>query len=598
MHELCGVPILIIADDDISGKALAAALESLNMLPVWSSGRVQAAECVRSTFFPIIILDSQQEDPDTLEMLRDLRKDVRYQLARILFITSQDNIRILPDYLRSGIDDYIVKPVLKEVLASRLYILWREQQRWMSVQVKGSKSGSENNGIAEAEVAYSDKLLLQRRYLNSLADNISAGVLLLDSELRVVEYNKLLKSWLPVLAAGTVYSELKKRLWCNSQPDSCPVYKCLQNNNSQSSICEVTIGEEEKVFKVLVLPVRAESGEIRNLLLLFNDITVETFADDKSLTELQSGTLSAVHDFCGLLGKSKVMLEMYQQLKLMSQSRDIVLLQGETGTGKELCAKALHKLSSWRSEPLLSVNCGSLPESILESELFGHTRGAFTGAAGNKAGLFVAAGRGTIFLDEIETATPHTQVALLRVLDQMEVMPIGGRIANKIYARIIVASNRNLEEMVMGSEFRDDLYYRICGRTINLPPLREHIDDLEELTEYFFARDCKNRVKRSFSPRSLELLKKYSWPGNVRELRNLINALIFSSVKPLIHPADLPVQYHNLSDTTLPTLAEHEKGLLEAALCHTSWNKSDTAKLLDISRNTVYSLIKKHGLDR
>ncbi len=596
MRELSGVPILIIADNDISGKALATVLESLNMLPVWCSNSIQATEYVRNDFFPIIILESQQINQSILNMLRDVRRDERYCHLRFLVLTSQDNIAAIPEYLHNGIDDYLLKPVMKDTLASRLYVLLREQQRLLSLKFFEKNFSMDMRGLTEKISKSSEQL--QQDYFSSLADNITAGVILLDSKFRVVKYNKLIKTWFSSIDTGICYRDLSSVFQSKFREASGSVYKCLQSGRDQSCISEVYIGDVKKVFEILVLPIKNQSNVTTNMLLIFNDITVKKDAASTQISDSKQRAVAECRGFCGLFGKSKVMLELYKKVELLSQSRDIVLLQGETGTGKELCANALHRLSPWSDEPLLTVNCGSLPESILESELFGHTRGAFTGAAGNKAGLFVAAGKGTIFLDEIETATAHTQVALLRVLDQMEVMPIGGRVAAKVYARVIIASNRDLGKMVAESQFRDDLYYRICGRTINLPSLREHIEDLDELADYFFTRDSRNRVKRYFSRRSLEILKKYSWPGNVREFRNLINSLVYSSTKPQIHPADLPEQYLSFESAAIPTLAAHEKELLEAALCHTSWNKSDTAKLLDISRNTVYSLIKKHGLDK
>lgn len=299
--------------------------------------------------------------------------------------------------------------------------------------------------------------------------------------------------------------------------------------------------------------------------------------------------------FCKMIGGSLKMNEAYRHIQTISRTDFTVLIQGETGTGKELAAEAVHNLSRRKDYPFIKVNCASLPESLLESELFGHMEGAFTGARKYKKGLFEAAQHGTILLDEIEAASRHTQASLLRVCENKEIVPVGGNAPVKLDVRIIAVSNKNLESLVSGNEFREDLFFRLIESVITLPPLRERVEDIPTLIEHFATR-FSNKRSYSFSPRAVEVLKKHDWPGNVRELRHMITRVLSMSTRTIIRPADLPEQIREKKDTPrgLKTLREQERELLIEALKRTSWNKLEAAKILGVARKTIYSLIKKH----
>lgn len=303
-----------------------------------------------------------------------------------------------------------------------------------------------------------------------------------------------------------------------------------------------------------------------------------------------------------LLGASRAMREVYRQIESAAISDMIVLLEGETGTGKELAARAIHETGPRRNRPFIAVNCGGLPEQLLESELFGHRKGSFTGATNDKRGLFEAAEGGTLLLDEIEAAPPSLQVVLLRVLDQREILPVGSLIPVKVDVKIIAASNRNLEAEVREKRLREDLFHRLCEYVIQMPPFRERMEDLPILAAKFFAAARKpgQRKNRKLSPKCQVILSRYSWPGNVREFKNLLLNLAESCPRSIVHPADLPSAFRERISTasTFITLREREKQAVAEALLIARDNKADAARLLGVSRKTVYALIVRHGLSQ
>ncbi|MCD6287884.1 MAG: sigma-54-dependent Fis family transcriptional regulator [Candidatus Hydrogenedentes bacterium] len=305
-------------------------------------------------------------------------------------------------------------------------------------------------------------------------------------------------------------------------------------------------------------------------------------------------------DHMGFVGTSAPMNRVRSQIRALAKHGLTVMIQGETGTGKELTARAIHDMSSRKNSPFLAVNCGALPESLLESELFGHVKGAFTGATSDKCGLFESAGDGTVFLDEIDSASAHTQAALLRVLDLKEVRPVGGRTTKPVAARILAACNKNLEKLVQEGTFREDLFYRVISSTIVLPPLRERVEDIPPLINYFVSECTRLNAGRAtkFSPRALEMMMRYSWPGNVRELKHTVQSIVLSSQKATLRPVDLPdtLRVSETAKSSFPSLNQIECHHIKNALQLAHENRSEAARLLQIGRSTLYSLLAKYEL--
>jgi len=321
--------------------------------------------------------------------------------------------------------------------------------------------------------------------------------------------------------------------------------------------------------------------------------------------------LKEKEEWSPLVGSSPAMLEVYKLVARVSESRSTVLLQGESGTGKELIARAIHANSPRRDKPFIPVNCGALPDTLLESEMFGHEKGAFTGAVGLKAGLFEAATGGTLFLDEIGELGPALQVKLLRVMQDQEVRRVGGTTSVKVDVRIIAATNRDLEQLVKEDKFRDDLFYRLNVVRITLPSLVDRKEDIPMLAHHFLQKYVGGTSSgvRGFLPETMALLKEYRWPGNVRELENAVERAVSLSHGPLVTPDDLPESIRTAApleakSTSAPdgdevclTLEEVEKRHLIRVLKEMKGNKVKAAKILGIDRRTLYRMAERFGLD-
>jgi two-component system response regulator HydG len=304
----------------------------------------------------------------------------------------------------------------------------------------------------------------------------------------------------------------------------------------------------------------------------------------------------------GMIGGSEPMRDVIRRLRLAAQSEVTTLLTGESGTGKELGARALHTLSARKSGPFLAVNCGALPETLLESELFGHVKGAFTGAHQNKAGLFEAASGGTLFMDEIGDVTPALQLKVLRALQEREIRRVGDAKTAKVDVRIVAATNKDLRKLVAEGAVRQDFFYRIRVFEIVLPPLRDRKDDLLALASHFLEEMAASRAQpvRSLSHEALRLLMDYDWPGNIRELRNALEHALVVVEGDVIQPQDLPVELRSpgrrSADSADGGGAEERSRILDA-LQRTGGSRVEAARQLGISRVTLWKKLKRLGID-
>ena len=318
----------------------------------------------------------------------------------------------------------------------------------------------------------------------------------------------------------------------------------------------------------------------------------------------------------GLVGHSRQMIELYMEIARVAAYRSTVLIYGESGTGKELVARAIHNNSPRNNQPFIAVNCGALTETLLEAELFGHTRGSFTGAVADKKGYFEEADSGTIFLDEIGETSPALQVKLLRVLQEGEVKRVGSSKSLKVDVRVVAATNRNLEDEVKASRFREDLFYRLSVITLRVPPLRERREDIPLLALHFLKRSCHDTGKRvSFSAAALRKLREYEWSGNVRELENTIEHAVLHTRGSIISEDDLPVRMRAIkpgeisaanstsagfSETNvfsdLPSMDEMERRYLVYVLEAVKGNRTRAAEVLKIDRRTLYRMAERFGI--
>ena len=310
------------------------------------------------------------------------------------------------------------------------------------------------------------------------------------------------------------------------------------------------------------------------------------------------------YNYDQLVGKSAKMQQIYEVIDRISNGSPTILIQGESGTGKELVANVIHQNSVRKNRPFIPVNCGAITEGLLESELFGHVKGAFTGAIKDSIGLFKAADGGTIFLDEIAEVQPTLQVKLLRALQERKIRPVGDTRETEVDVRVIAATNKNLEEAIKNKMFREDLYYRLNVISLHMPSLREIREDIPHLVNHFlkkFSRESPREVAR-ITPEALDLLMNYDWPGNVRQLENVMERAFALGVGDAIQVADLPPEVRrrlrgdtNGGDNGF-NLSENERVLITRALRKANGNKGEAAKLLGINLTTVYRKMEKYRI--
>ena len=334
------------------------------------------------------------------------------------------------------------------------------------------------------------------------------------------------------------------------------------------------------------------------------ELLVKKLAEHQELVEENLTLRQRLEDhyrFENIIAKSSKMQRVIEVIKVVAKSHATVLITGESGTGKELVARAIHSQSHRRNKPFVAVSCAALPESLLESELFGHEKGSFTGAYAQKKGKFEFANGGTLFLDEVGEMSANIQVHLLRVLEEKEFARVGGNEPIKVDVRVISATNKDLRKAIEKQEFREDLYYRLNVVSIELPPLRERREDIPLLAEHFLHKFAMENHKEitGFSPEAMEFVLDYDWPGNVRELENAIERAIILAKDSLITVADLPQE--NLSQARLAStgknLKEVEKNHVLNVLRETGGNYSESARILGISRMTLYNKAREYGFD-
>ncbi len=312
------------------------------------------------------------------------------------------------------------------------------------------------------------------------------------------------------------------------------------------------------------------------------------------------------YSFSEIIGTSEALQQVFRLVEKVAATNTNILIQGESGTGKELIARAIHHNSPRSDRPFVAINCGALPETLLESELFGHTKGAFTGAVATRSGLFRSAEGGTVFLDEIGEITPAMQVRILRAVQEHEVTPVGSSAPVPFDARIICATNRDLEREVTEGRFREDLFYRLNVIEIHLPPLRERREDIPLLARHFITRTARgqSQVEKSFEPAAMSALINYAWPGNVRELQNAIeraftlsaDAIDLDSLPPRVRDSASREAVRD-PDGLRPTLAEVERRYILETLAATNQDKARAANILGIDLSTLYRKLKRYDAD-
>lgn len=448
----------------------------------------------------------------------------------------------------------------------------------------------------------------EQEHLDAILDAIEDGVMTIDRQLNIRAFNKsaqALTGYTAAEALGQPCAEICQGSLCNER---CPVtsgYRSGETGGEHEMIL-VTKEGDTRVVRLHTGLLRNKQGAIIG--------GIETFKDVTDLKELEK-KLGDRHQFVNIIGRSAPMQHIYQLIEDIRESSVTVLIQGETGTGKEVVAEAIHYHSSRARGPFIKVNCSALPEQLLETELFGHVRGAFTDAVTDKPGRFELADGGTIFLDEIGDMPQSLQPKLLRVLEKKEFERVGGIKTLKVDLRIIAATNRNLLDDVKRGEFRTDLFYRLNVVPIHLPALRDHREDIPLLVEHFLIQMQRShgREDLSVSPETLRILMEHPWSGNVRELQNVLEFATVTCKDKVILPENLPLilrqpqspqPFAVPNPNPVPVVTESvgvtggdERSVLLAALNETQWNYGLCAQKLGIHRTTLWRKVRMLGID-
>lgn len=510
-----------------------------------------------------------------IDILRQVKENgIR---SSVIMITGVPDVDSAAEAVRLGAFDYLSKPIRKESLL-----------RVTNMALHHEELLREKDRIEAEKERY-------RRNLEAIFRSMKDAIITVDADGAIIESNEATKNicdFEPLEIMGEKLRDLPHN--CNA---SC--IKVLEETlASKNSLEEYRIechriDRPNQIVLINTSPLTDPELGFMGSVLVARDVTRLTVLE-KELRER--------HQFQNIVGKSQKMKEIFRVLEDLSDTDTTVLIRGESGTGKELVAKALHYGGLRAEKPMVVINCSVLAENLLESELFGHIRGAFTGAVREKQGRFEAADGGTIFLDEIGDISPRIQLKLLRVLQEREFERVGDSTPISVDVRVIAATNRDLKEKVRTGEFREDLYYRLKVIEVEMPPLRERREDIPLMVEHFFIIFKKRFSKRikAVSQDVLDIFMRYSWPGNVRELENAMEHAFVLCRGDTITQDDLPAEIKEQNSLQhLPSkrkTIQGQKTVIEM-LKKTDWNKAKTARLLGISRQTLYRIIKKYGID-
>lgn len=433
----------------------------------------------------------------------------------------------------------------------------------------------------------------------AILNSISEGVMALDREWRIFSWNRAAETITGFHKEEVLGKECSKIFRTPLCAENCPVDKALSCGHPRHDV-EVTVrNKNNQIVRLLVnaTPLYDVDGTIIGGLETFRDISQSRWMQQE---------LENQYGYRTIVGRSEAIRRVFETMERLLTTDTTVLIQGESGTGKELIARALHFFGTRKNRSFVAINCSALPEGILESELFGHVKGAFTGAIRDHVGKLELAHEGTLFLDEVAEISPAIQVKLLRVLEEREFQRVGDNRTIKIDARIITATNKDLYKRVLDGAFRDDLYYRLSVFPIQLPPLRERKEDIPLLVSHFIQKYNSQMGKsiQGITDNVLELLENYQWPGNIRELANAVEHAFVHAKGALIHPQDLPQNISNPSGMPLvsqPSTRERaldnlERQLIVKELEATRWNKRDAARRLHMSRATLWRKMQKYRI--
>ena len=552
----------------------------------------EAIQALSTTSYDLIISDIVLIGECGTELLKKIRElDVR---CPVVMITGFPNLESASEAVRHSAFDYISKPVNKETL---LHFTKQALTHW-HLENKAIRLQHENEKY--------------RLYLETVFRSVSDAIITFDANMQIIQLNETAEQWLKEKGADGIadLNHLPPEVSLACLEDARKVLQEKTEVRKHLIECHST-NNTTKMISLNASPLRGADGEFQGVVIVARDMGID---EPQEINETRNR-------FHGYVGSSGAMQKVYTLIENIGKVDTAVLITGESGTGKEIAAEALHAESFRCDKPLIKVDCVSVTENLLESELFGHRKGAFTGADRDRPGRLLQADGGTLFLDEIGDISPRTQLLLLRFLQEKTFTPVGADEAIRVDVRVIAATNVDFQKMVQQGKFREDLYYRLKVIEVKLPPLRERINGIPLLTYHFLTVFRKQLGKKIaiISDQFLECMERYTWPGNVRELRHVmeracvlcegpvlllkhlpeelqtsvvekVEAIVPST--PATPPSSFPEQV-----SLAPTSYQREDEKITAALRHTNGNKAKAAKLLGMARSTLYRQIQRYNIE-
>lgn len=559
------VKILVIDDEEGIRFTFKGFLKNLGYEVDTASDYNEAMAAISEKEYSLIFADIFMKDMSGIDVLREVKS--RNLTCPVVIITGIPDIKTASDALRLGAFDYICKPVQRETL------------------------------VRIAEMALQHKALIdeKERYrsnLEAIFRSVRDGIITVDKELKVIETNDAVS-----YICGLLQNNIKGNVF-NSITTNCG-RGCIDALNETIKKGEPVkiyrleckhIQHPDQIVTVTAYPLVDNNGAYGGAVL--------TIRDETQLVALEQ-EVKEFHQFYNIIGKNEEMQKIYSLIEDLTDVDTTVLVTGESGTGKELIAEALHYMGNRSHKPMVKVNCSALSEELLESELFGHVKGSFTGALKDRIGRFQMADGGTIFLDEIGDISQRIQLKLLRVLQEKEFERVGESNSIRVDVRIVAATNQDIKEKVESGKIREDLYYRLKVMDINLPPLRERREDISLLTNHFLKKFNTKLSKEiaGISEDVKRVFMNYPWPGNVRELEHAIEHAFIRCHQKIITSEHLPADLKNFTQDAEERIENEPQKILQA-LEKTAWNKTTSARMLGMSRRTIYRKIEEYGLNK
>jgi len=559
--------ILVVDDEESIRFTFNVFLSEAGYAVTGAAGYDEAVSLMQETDFDLMYVDIVLEGRSGIELLKTVR-EARPSVP-VIIITGVPSVETAAESLRDGALDYVIKPIRQHTLI-----------RSASVALKHK--------------AVTDEKEKCRLNFEAIFRSVKDGIVTVDPSMAVVEINEAATRICNIArdaAIGKSVQVLADRCRGKCIEALDEIFKSRQTLEMRYVECHAEPGARQ-VVSLTASPLLDPADAFTGAVLVIRDET--------RLVELER-SLKETQESSTIVGKSAGMRKIRSLIKDLADVQTTVLVTGESGTGKELVVEELHRDGERRQKPLVKVNCAALSENLLESELFGHVAGAFTGAVKDKIGRFQRADGGTLFLDEIGEVSARIQLRLLRVLETMEFERVGDSTPIKVNVRVVAATNQDLNQKVAKGEFREDLYYRLKVVEIKLPPLRERPEDIPMLVEHFLAlfNQKFNKKIKDISTDVWKMFSNYRWPGNVRELENTLEHAFICCHEGAITANELPPEYHQLQSSAagaVPMTEEEEAEAIRRALRKARWNKSRAAGLLNISRRTIYRKMQKYGI--